>query len=209
MEQVQLFQYLYERYTASFGYNSSEEIITVCEITRQTISQDPANTTIASAVTNRRIQEEVFSLSLRFTMEYRSYSAQYNISDYGVLFKAFINQNTTKVAEDMARIGLPTVVAGEVIMVGLISCWLGFLCLHVIHLSLVWIFLGGIVVYFFLSPNCTTDTCHLVAFYFWFPVLVSNIVSIGDAVERSHRRFAYCQRSIEEVRAKSWSFVFM
>ncbi|KAL7517045.1 hypothetical protein ACHAWX_002003 [Stephanocyclus meneghinianus] len=115
-EQVQLFQYLYERYTASFGYNSSEEIITACEITRQTISQDPANTTIASAVTNRRIQEEVFSLSLRFTMEYRSYSAQYNISDYGVLFKAFINQNTTKVAEDMARIGLPTVVAGEVIM---------------------------------------------------------------------------------------------
>jgi hypothetical protein len=120
MEQIQLFQYLYERYTASFGYNSSEEIQTACEITRQTISQDPANITSSSDVTNRRIQEEVFSLSLRFTMEYRSYSAQYNISDYGVLFKTFINKNTTKVAEDMARLGLPTVDAGEVIMVCLI-----------------------------------------------------------------------------------------
>eukprot|EP00804_Cyclotella_cryptica_P030467 CCRYP_008532-RB/>CCRYP_008532-RB protein AED:0.07 eAED:0.07 QI:129/1/1/1/0.83/0.71/7/454/716 len=116
-EQTQLFQFLYERYTSSFGYNSSAEILTECEITRQTISQDPANVTFFSTgFINRRIQEAVFSLSLRFTMEYRSYSAQFNISDYGILFKAFINQNTTKVAEDMARIGLPTVVAGEVIM---------------------------------------------------------------------------------------------
>jgi hypothetical protein len=116
-----LFQYLYERYTPNFGYYVSKpDIVTACKIKQQSISQDKVNVTIfnTQVFKSRREQEFAHALSVTFTMEYQSRS-QYDISNYNTLFKDYVNQNTTKVATDMALIGLPIVGADQVIMVRL------------------------------------------------------------------------------------------
>lgn len=123
-EEIKVFQYLYEKYTANFGYNvSTPDIITNCTLTGQSISQDTVNVTLiesSSGLVRKRILTEAYVLSVTFTMLYQTRSQKHDISDYNTLFKVYINQNTTKVAEDMALLRLPVVYAQGVIMVGFI-----------------------------------------------------------------------------------------
>lgn len=116
-----LFQYLYERYTINFGYLVSKpEIVTTCQIKQQSISQDTVNVTMfhSQVFKRRRDQEFAHALSITFTMDYQS-GSQYDTSNYNTLFKDYVNQNTTKVAIDMALIGLPVLAADQMIMVRL------------------------------------------------------------------------------------------
>lgn len=105
-EENGLFEYIYEKYTGNFGTKVSEpNITTKCEVTRQTISEEPIN------------QTGVYAMSTRFTMSYHTDLPQYNISDYPLLFRRYVNKDTDKVRDDMVLLGLPVVEVEEVIMV--------------------------------------------------------------------------------------------
>lgn len=105
----------------NFGYFVSQPtILTDCQVKKQTISQDATNITMFQSVSgfkNRRYLEFAHVLSVTFTMEYQSKTPQYDVYNYNTLFKDYVNENTTKVSQDMALIGLPVVGAGAVIMV--------------------------------------------------------------------------------------------
>ena len=119
-EEIEKFQFLYKRYTVNFGYFLSRPtILTDCQVKKQTISQDATNITMFQSVSGFRRRNEEFAhvLSVTFMMEYQSKSPQYGIENYNTLFKNYVNENTTKVSQDMALIGLPVVGAGAVIMV--------------------------------------------------------------------------------------------
>jgi len=137
-EEISLFQYLYERYTSSFGYFMSKpQIVTTSTVLKQTISNDPANVTVFQSTNgfrHRRDVEFAHVLSVSFTMEYQSKIEIYDISNYNTLFKDYVNQNTTKVARDMELIGLPVVGVSMVIMVSVHDC-------------IIWYYLFIIIIY--------------------------------------------------------------
>ena len=57
-------------------------------------------------------------LLVTFSMDYQTKNVQnYDISNYNELFKDYVNENTTKVANDMKNLKLPVLGVQKVIMV--------------------------------------------------------------------------------------------
>lgn len=132
VEEASFLQYLYERYTINFGYNvSTPQINTICLIAQQSVGSEPVIRNVERLFGSRQLHllwswndrnlqtatVVSYPLSIYFRMEYNTRFEEYNnISEYNSFFMDYVNSNTTKVTEDMQRIGLPVINVEQMIM---------------------------------------------------------------------------------------------
>ncbi|KAL7529686.1 hypothetical protein ACHAXR_006970, partial [Thalassiosira sp. AJA248-18] len=146
LDQVAIFQFLYEKYTVEFGYMVDKPtIVTNGMVLSQQIGinsvrgirggHDDHQTEElfhrrdenimagdesgdkSGVGDNRQLQQKPsYPLTMRFTMKYGTRVGVYDISNYNQLFAEYVNANSQRVLEDLILLGLPVVKADAVLL---------------------------------------------------------------------------------------------